>query len=158
MRRPLTHEEALAKYGPTQDYLIATQPLWVTVTKRIGEMLLILCGVTVVTMVAYTLWFDAAHPHMLFLVFAAIVLGAGALALLPMLIYRTVKGLPVVQDGRFMQLTTLRILLIALAYLVIFGVCLPLFIQNVFGANLPDWLEELARFSASIMTVLKLFF
>jgi len=158
MRRLLTHEEAQAKYGPTRAYLSATQPRWVTVVKRFGEILLILGGVTVVIAVPYTLWSDGAHPHKLLLTFAATTLGAGALALLPMLIYQAVKGLPVVQDKYFVPLTIPHILLVAFIYLVIFGVCLPLVIQDVFGATVPDWFKELARSSASIMAVLKLIF
>lgn len=158
MRELLTHEEAAAKHGPTQAYLRATQPRWVTAIHRMGISLLVFGAIMAVSITIYELLSGLGRPNLILSTLAAAALGVGALALLPMLIYRADKGLPVVQDGRFVTMTATHIMLAMFAYLVIFGVVLPLTAMEALGNNSPEWLEELARISTSVMTVLRIIF
>lgn len=158
MRRLLSHEAACVKFGPTQEYVNATQPRWITIVHRLGTALLILGCAFAVASVAHLVWFDLRRPHLGLTALAVAGLGVGALALLPMLIFRSAKGLPVVQDGRFVTLTGAQMVVVIFAYVVVFFVALPLAAQDMLGGDAPELLEDLARLSANIMSVLKFFF
>jgi hypothetical protein len=155
MTLPQTHHAAAADHGPSWGYLRATQPRWVTAFAVTAAGALILGSLSAIAMCAHLIVMEPHDPHPLLAAGFALGIVGGLLLLLPMLVYRSAKGLPFVLEQQFVRPSSVRMIPLWGAYIVVFLIAVPLLARDYGGSYAPRWLDAIAPYAVTIVDWLR---
>jgi hypothetical protein len=155
MTLPQTHHAAAADHGPSWGYLRATQPRWVTAFAATAAGALILGSLSAIAMCAHLIVMEPRDPHPLLAAGFALGIVGGLLLLLPMLVYRSAKGLPFVLEQQFVRPSSVRMIPLWGAYIVVFLIAVPLLARDYSGSYAPRWLDAIEPYAVTIVDWLR---
>ena len=138
-------ETAAATYGPTMTYLTRTQPGWITALVWLAAVFLVIGAVSSILMCVHLIAIEPRKPNIILAAGFAVGIVVGMALLIPMLVYRAVKGLPYVFEHKFVRAGSIRLLPVWGAYFIVFFISVPLLLDEYGGQRMPDWLEEYGR-------------
>lgn len=150
--------DAAMRHGPTMAYLKATQPGWITALVWLAAGALIIGGIAGPVMCIHMIATDARDPNMVLAMAFAFGIVTGMALLVPMLVFRAVTGLPFVFEHAFVKPGSLRLLPVWGAYVIVFGVSVPLLLDAYGGRSMPDVFKDYGRLLIDLHGMLRWFF